>query len=48
MIFYEEILRAFQMQRVKYVLIGGIAVNLLGFSFQKTTSQSLSAFSRAY
>ncbi len=30
MIFYEEILRAFQKQRVKYVLVGGIAVNLLG------------------
>ncbi|MCG2711842.1 MAG: nucleotidyltransferase family protein [Candidatus Omnitrophica bacterium] len=30
MIFYEEILRVFQKQKVKYVLIGGIAVNLLG------------------
>ena len=30
MIFYEEILRAFQKQKVKYVLVGGIAVNLLG------------------
>lgn len=30
MIFYEEILRAFQRQKVKYVLVGGIAVNLLG------------------
>lgn len=30
MIFYEEILRVFQKQRVKYVLIDGIAVNLLG------------------
>ena len=30
MIFYEEILRAFQKQEVKYVLVGGIAVNLLG------------------
>lgn len=30
MIFYEEILRAFQKQKVKYVLVGGIAVNLFG------------------
>ncbi|MDP1853663.1 MAG: hypothetical protein Q8L26_05650 [Candidatus Omnitrophota bacterium] len=30
MFFYEEILRAFQRQKVKYVLVGGIAVNLLG------------------
>ncbi len=30
MIFYEEIFRAFQKQNVKYVLVGGIAVNLLG------------------
>ena len=30
MIFYEEIFRAFQKQKVKYVLVGGIAVNLLG------------------
>lgn len=30
MIFYEEIFRAFQKQDVKYVLVGGIAVNLLG------------------
>lgn len=30
MIFYEEILRAFQKQKVKYVLVGGIAGNLLG------------------
>ncbi len=30
MIFYEEIFRAFQEQKVKYVLVGGIAVNLLG------------------
>ncbi len=30
MIIYEDILRAFQKQRVKYVLVGGIAVNLLG------------------
>jgi len=30
MIFYEEILRAFQKQKVKYVIVGGIAVNILG------------------
>jgi predicted nucleotidyltransferase len=30
MIIYEEIFRAFQKQKVKYVLVGGIAVNLLG------------------
>jgi len=30
MILYEEILREFQRQKVKYVLVGGIAVNLLG------------------
>ncbi len=30
MILYEEIFRAFQKQKVKYVLVGGIAVNLLG------------------
>ena len=30
MIFYEEIFRAFQQEKVKYVLVGGIAVNLLG------------------
>lgn len=30
MIFYEEILREFQKKRVKYVLVGGIASNLLG------------------
>src|SRR3989338_7724832 len=30
MIIYEEILREFQKQRVKYVLVGGIAFNLLG------------------
>lgn len=30
MIFYEEIIRAFQEQKIKYVLVGGIAVNLLG------------------
>jgi len=30
MIFYEDILREFQKNDVKYVLVGGIAVNLLG------------------
>ena len=30
MIIYENILREFQKQKVKYVLVGGIAVNLLG------------------
>jgi len=35
MFLYEEILREFQKQKVKYVLVGGIAVNLLG-SFRNT------------
>jgi len=30
MIFYEEILREFQVLNVKYILVGGIAFNLLG------------------
>ena len=30
MIIYEEILREFQKQKVKYVLVGGLAFNLLG------------------
>lgn len=30
MIFYEEILRSFQKHEVKYLLVGGFAVNLLG------------------
>lgn len=30
MIIYGEILREFQKQRVKYIIVGGIAVNLLG------------------
>jgi len=30
MIIYEEIFQAFQKQKVKYILVGGIAVNLLG------------------
>ena len=36
MIIYEDILREFRKQKVKYVLVGGIAVNLLGFL--RTTS----------
>ncbi|MFH1397585.1 MAG: DUF6036 family nucleotidyltransferase [Candidatus Omnitrophota bacterium] len=32
MILYEEVLREFQEQKVKYVLVGGIAFNLLGGS----------------
>jgi hypothetical protein len=31
MIMYEDIIREFQKQKVKYVIVGGIAVNLLGF-----------------
>jgi len=30
MIIYEDIFRAFQREKVRYVLVGGIAVNLLG------------------
>ena len=30
MFFYEEILKAFKRQKIKYVIVGGIAVNLLG------------------
>lgn len=30
MILYEEILRAFQKEKVKYILVGGMAFNLLG------------------
>src|SRR5258706_9345560 len=30
MIIYEEVLKEFQKEKVKYVLVGGIAVNLLG------------------
>ena len=30
MIIYEEIFRAFQKERVQYIIVGGIAVNLLG------------------
>ncbi len=36
MILYGEILREFQKQKVKYVLVGGMAVNLLGF--QRSTA----------
>lgn len=36
MIFYEEIFKAFQEQKVKYILVGGLAVNLLGA--MRTTS----------
>lgn len=32
MIFYEEILSKFQNQKVKYVIVGGVAFNLLGGS----------------
>jgi len=31
MIIYEDILREFKKKRVKYVIVGGIAANLLGF-----------------
>jgi hypothetical protein len=31
MMLYEEILREFQKQKVRYILVGGIAVNLMGF-----------------
>ncbi len=40
MIIYEDIFREFQRQRVKYVLVGGIAVNLLG-SFRNTGSMDI-------
>lgn len=30
MIFYENVLKEFQRQKVKYIIVGGIAVNLLG------------------
>lgn len=30
MFFYEEIFREFQIRKVKYIVVGGIAVNLLG------------------
>lgn len=31
MVFYEDILVAFQKQKVKYIIVGGIAINLHGF-----------------
>ena len=31
MIFYGEVLKEFQEQKVKYVIVGGIAINLLGY-----------------
>ncbi|MBN1521802.1 MAG: hypothetical protein JW928_04650 [Candidatus Aureabacteria bacterium] len=31
MMIYEDIFRAFKKERIKYVIVGGIAVNLLGF-----------------
>src|SRR3990167_11026183 len=40
MIIYEEILREFQKQKVHYVLVGGIAVNLLG-SFRNTADMDI-------
>jgi hypothetical protein len=42
MILYEEILREFQKQKVKYVLVGGIAVNLLG-SLRSTADMDILA-----
>jgi len=30
MLFYEKVVRAFQRAKVKYVIVGGVAVNLLG------------------
>lgn len=40
MIIYEEILRDFAEEKVKYVLVGGIALNLLG-SFRNTADLDL-------
>ncbi len=37
MILYEDILREFQHHKVKYIIVGGIAVNLLG-SFRNTAA----------
>ena len=31
MVLYEEVLREFQRQKVRYLLVGGLAVNFLGF-----------------
>lgn len=39
-LFYEEVLREFEKEGVKYVLVGGVAVNLLG-SFRNTTDLDL-------
>jgi hypothetical protein len=36
MVLYGEVLREFQKQKVRYVLVGGMAVNLLGF--QRSTA----------
>jgi len=40
MIIYEKILKEFQKQKVKYLLVGGIAVNLLG-SFRNTADMDI-------
>ena len=40
MIIYQEILQDFQRQKVKYVIVGGIAVNLLG-SFRNTADMDI-------
>ena len=40
MILYEEVLKDFQKQKVKYVIVGGMAVNLLG-SFRSTADLDL-------
>ena len=40
MIIYEDILRAFQKNKVKYVLVGGLAVNLQG-SFRSTADMDI-------
>ncbi|MBL7071820.1 MAG: hypothetical protein ISS26_06610 [Candidatus Omnitrophica bacterium] len=40
MFFYEEILKEFQSQKVKYVIVGGIAMNLLG-SLRNTSDMDI-------
>ena len=40
MIIYEEILQDFHRQKVKYVIVGGIAINLLG-SFRNTADMDI-------
>ena len=40
MIFYEEVLREFQSRNIKYVLVGGLAVNLLG-SLRSTADMNI-------